>query len=127
MKVALQVLTGFWLLQGASGASAAIKIDWWHAMLGASHDVVERLAEDFNDTQDEYRVVPVFKGTYPETLAAGLAAATEGNPPHIVQVFDAGTGVMMQEEDAIVAAADVMQRAGVTFDANAYLPGIAAY
>lgn len=110
-----------------SVADAAIRIEWWHAMLGANNDVIEELADEFNATQGTYQVVPVFKGTYPEALQAGLDAFHAGNPPHIIQVFDVGTGVMMQEEAAIVPVDEVMQIAGRAFDASQYLPGIAAY
>src|SRR5690606_33347215 len=77
--------------------------------------------------QQEYRVQPVFKGTYPETLQAGIAAFRAGQPPHIIQVFDVGTGVMMNAEGAIVPVAEVLEKSGETFDKSQYLPGIAAY
>ena len=71
--------------------------------------------------------MPVFKGTYPETLEAGLAAFDAGTPPHIIQVFDVGTGVMMNHEGAFVPVADVLEKAGAAFDKTEYLPGIVAY
>jgi sn-glycerol 3-phosphate transport system substrate-binding protein len=69
----------------------------------------------------------VFKGTYPEALQAGIAAFRAGQPPHILQVFDVGTGVMMGAEGAIVPVAEVLQKGGATFDKSQYLPGIVAY
>jgi sn-glycerol 3-phosphate transport system substrate-binding protein len=71
--------------------------------------------------------MPLFKGTYPETLRAGLAAFAAGDPPHIIQVFDVGTGVMMHERGAIVPVADVMKMGGETFDKDRFLPAIIAY
>jgi sn-glycerol 3-phosphate transport system substrate-binding protein len=59
-------------------------------MTGANNEVVERLSKEFNESQTEYKVSPVFKGTYPETLQAGIAAFRAGQPPHIMQVFDVG-------------------------------------
>src|SRR5919107_6240123 len=108
-------------------AHAQTEIQWWHAMPGANNELVENLAKEFNATQSEYKVVPVYKGTYPETLNAGIAAFRAGQPPHIIQVFDVGTGVMMGAEGAIVPVAEVMEKAGATFDKSKYLPGIVAY
>ena len=71
--------------------------------------------------------MPVFKGTYPETLNAGIAAFRAGQAPDIIQVFDVGTGVMMGAEGAVKPVADVLTNAGMTFDKSAYLPGIVAY
>ena len=55
-------------------AEARTEISWWHAMSGANAEVVAKIAGDFNASQSEYEVKPVFKGTYPETLNAGIAA-----------------------------------------------------
>ncbi len=49
-------------------AQAQTEISWWHAMTGANSEVVEKIAADFNASQSDYVVKPVFKGTYPETL-----------------------------------------------------------
>ncbi|MDN5786149.1 sn-glycerol-3-phosphate ABC transporter substrate-binding protein UgpB [Pseudorhodobacter sp.] len=111
----------------AVAAQAQTEISWWHAMTGANSEVVEKIASDFNASQSDYKLMPVFKGTYPETLNAGIAAYRAGQAPDIIQVFDVGTGVMMAAEGAVKPVADVLTDAGMTFDKSAYLPGIVAY
>ena len=96
-------------------------------MTGANNEVVETLSKEFNESQSEYKVVPVFKGTYPETLNAGIAAFRAKQPPHILQVFDVGTGVMMGAEGAIKPVAEVLAMGGTAFDKSQYLPGIVSY
>ena len=59
-----------------------IEIQWWHTMTGADNDVV-KLAEEFNASQSDYKVVPSYKGTYPDTMNAGIAAFRAGNAPHL--------------------------------------------
>ncbi len=108
-------------------AAAQTEIQWWHAMTGANNDVVETLAREFNESQSEYRVVPAFRGTYPETLNAGIAAFRAGQAPHIIQVFDVGTGVMMAAEGAVKPVAEILSMGGSEFDPSQYLPGIVAY
>jgi hypothetical protein len=66
-------------------------------MTGANNEVVETFQE-FNESQSDYKITPVFKGTYPETLNAGIAAFRAKQPPTIMQVFDASTGTMMAAE-----------------------------
>ena len=61
-------------------------------MTGALNDRVNELAKGFNESQKEYKVVPVYKGAYPESMAAAIAAFRAGNAPHILQVFEVGTG-----------------------------------
>lgn len=108
-------------------AQAATELQWWHAMTGANNEMIEELTKEFNESQSTYKVVPVFKGTYPETLNAGIAAFRSKQPPAIIQVFDAGSGTMMAAEGAIVPAAEILQKGGFTFDKSQYLPGIVAY
>ena len=110
-----------------TSAFAVTEISWWHAMTGANNEVVETLSKEFNESQTEYKVTPVFKGTYPETLNAGIAAFRAKQPPTIMQVFDAGTGTMMAAEGAIKPVADILSMGGKPFDKSQYLPGIVSY
>jgi sn-glycerol 3-phosphate transport system substrate-binding protein len=114
-------------LFSASSALAVTELQWWHAMTGANNEVVDTLAKEFNGSQSEYKIVPVFKGTYPETLNAGIAAFRAKQTPAIIQVFDVGTGVMMSAEGAVMPVADVLEKGGFTFDKSNYLAGIVAY
>ena len=59
----------------AQGALAATEIEWWHAMGGANGERVDKIAADFNASQDDYTVKPVFKGSYAETMTAAIAHA----------------------------------------------------
>ena len=108
-------------------AHAQTELQWWHAMSGALGEWVDDLAKDFNASQQGYKVVPVFKGTYDQALTAAMAASRAGNAPHILQVFEVGTATMMASKDAIVPVAEVMSKAGVKFDPAAYVPAVAGY
>lgn len=110
-----------------TSAFAVTQISWWHAMTGANAEVVDKIARDFNASQKDYELVPVFKGTYPEALNAGIAAFRAKQAPDILQVFDVGTGVMMAAEGAVKPVADVLTESGAQFDKGQYLPGIVAY
>ena len=125
-----KLLTGLTLSAAAifsTPASAQIEIQWWHALTGANNDVVVRLAEEFNKSQTEYKVVPTYKGGYADTMNAGIAAFRAGNAPHIMQVFEVGTATMMAAKGAIKPVHQMMQEAGETFDPQAYLPTITGY
>src|SRR6476661_3469798 len=82
-------------------ALAQTEIQWWHAMTGANNDVVNKLAADFNASQKDYKVIATYKGSYPDTLNAGIAAFRAGNAPHIMQVFEVGTATMMAATGAV--------------------------
>ena len=126
--MSLKKLTFALALAGlAAQAQAATEIQWWHAMTGALNDKVNELAGKFNASQTDYKVVPVFKGNYDETLAAGIAAYRAKAAPHILQVYEVGTATMMAAKGAIKPVAAVMKDAGESFDANAYIPAVAGY
>ena len=108
-------------------AQAQIEIQWWHAMGAALGERVVDLANRFNAEQKEYKIVPTFKGSYPETLSAGIAAYRAKTSPHILQVFEVGTATMMSAKGAIKPAYEVMKIGGRNWDPSGYIPAVAGY
>ncbi|MCX7327727.1 MAG: sn-glycerol-3-phosphate ABC transporter substrate-binding protein UgpB [Hyphomicrobiales bacterium] len=115
------------LVLSTTGALAQTEIQWWHAMTGANNDVIVRLSEEFNASQKDYKVVPAYKGSYPDTLNAGIAAFRANQAPHIMQVFEVGTATMMGAKGAVKPVQDMMREAGEAFDPKSYLPAITGY
>jgi sn-glycerol 3-phosphate transport system substrate-binding protein len=60
----------------AEAAADPIELQWWHAMTAVNADRVNKIAADFNAAQDAYKIVPVFKGSYAETMWPPIAPAT---------------------------------------------------
>lgn len=118
-------------LAGALGAvapaSAQTEIQWWHALPGELGQKVEKIAADFNATQKDYKLVPVYKGTYPEVMTAAIAAFRAKQPPHIVQVFEVGTATMMAAKGAVYPVYQLMKDAGEPFDPKSYLTAVVGY
>lgn len=108
-------------------AYAVTEIQWWHAMTGGNNEIVVKLTEEFNASQNEYKVIPTYKGQYPDALNAGIAAFRAGNAPHILQVFEVGTATMMAATGAVKPVYQMMAEAGEKFDPKAYLPAITGY
>lgn len=115
------------LLPMTAHAQQPIEIQWWHAMTSANNDRVNKLADGFNASQKEYKVVPTFKGSYAETLNATIAAYRAGNAPHITQVVEVATATMMGAKGAVKPVYQLMADAGEKFDTSAYLPAIAGF
>lgn len=111
----------------STSAMAQTEIQWWHAMTGANNDRIVKLADDFNKAQSEYKVVPSYKGSYADTMNAGIAAFRAGNAPHILQVFEVGTATMMAAKGAIKPVYQLMKDAGEPFDPKSYLPAVTGY
>jgi sn-glycerol 3-phosphate transport system substrate-binding protein len=111
----------------AFAAQAQTEIQWWHSMTAVNGETVNQLAADFNARQKDYKVVPVYKGQYDESMTAAIAAFRAGNAPHILQVFEVGTATMMASKGAIVPVSKVMADAGRKFDPSAYVPALAGY
>jgi sn-glycerol 3-phosphate transport system substrate-binding protein len=117
------------LLAGGVAAAHAdpIEIQWWHAMTSVNGERINKIAADFNASQSDYKVVPVFKGSYAETMTAAIAAYRAGNAPDIVQVFEVGTATMMAAKGAIKPVYQLMTDAGEPFDPSSYLPAVTGY
>ena len=111
----------------AGTAMAQTEVQWWHAMGGTNGERVDKIAADFNATQSDYKVVPVYKGNYTETMTAAIAAFRAGEHPHLVQVFEVGTATMMAAKGAVYPVEQLMADAGESFDKSDYLPAVISY
>ena len=107
--------------------AAPVTINWWHAHGGALGERVNTICEGFNASQNQYQVVPTYKGNYSDTMTAGIAAFRSKAPPHILQVFEVGTATMMAAKGAIKPVYAVMQESGLPFDPKVYLPTVTGY
>jgi sn-glycerol 3-phosphate transport system substrate-binding protein len=108
-------------------AHAQTEIQWWHSMAGKLGDKVNEIAEKFNASQSQYKVVPVYKGQYDESMTAAIAAYRAGNPPAILQVFEVGTATMMAAKGAVKPVYQLMAEQHEKFDPKDYLPAVTSY
>jgi sn-glycerol 3-phosphate transport system substrate-binding protein len=126
----LSHLTAAWIAAGflmLRPALAVTELQLWHAMPGELGYQLETLANDFNASQPDYRVVPVFKGLYTETMLAALFAQRLREHPVIVQIAEVATATMMAARSAVVPLHELMRDEHEPFDPAAYLPAVAGY
>ncbi len=126
-RILLSSVAAAAVLASASTAFAQTEIQWWHAMGGNLGETVNALADGFNKSQSEYKVNPVYKGSYTETLTAAIAAFRAKQAPHIVQVFEVGTANMMAAKGAVYPVYQLMADAKEPFDPKAYIGPVYGY
>ncbi|MCY9853280.1 sn-glycerol-3-phosphate ABC transporter substrate-binding protein UgpB [Vibrio mediterranei] len=108
-------------------AHAKTEVEWWHAMGGALGQKVNEIAADFNASQSEYEIKPVYKGSYAETMTSAIAAFRAKEQPAIVQVFEVGTATMMGAKQAIYPVYELMADTKEPFNADNYLAAVTGY
>ena len=123
----IQAMAATCVVASMQTAQAQTEIQWWHSMVAVNNEWVNDLAKDFNAKQKDYKIVPVYKGSYDESMTAAVAAFRAGNAPHILQVFEVGTATMMASKGVVMPVGQVMQDAGFKFDPTAYVPAVAGY
>ena len=108
-------------------AQAKTEIEWWHAMGGALGKKLNEITADFNASQSEYEIKPVYKGSYSETMTSAIAAFRAKEQPAIVQVFEVGTATMMGAKKAIYPVYQLMADTKEPFNPNDYLAAVTSY
>ena len=126
-RILLSSVAAVAALASAHGAAAQTEIQWWHAMGGALGEAVAAMTDQFNKSQTEYKVNAVFKGSYPETMTAAIAAFRAKQAPHIVQVFEVGTATMMAAKGAIYPVYKLMEDQKEPFDPKAFIGPVYGY
>src|SRR4029453_6452320 len=117
------------LLVASRGSAAAepVELQWWHAMTAINAERVNKIATDFNALQTDYKITPVYKGSYPETMTAVIAAPRAGSSPHIAKIVEVGTATMIAAKGAVKPVYQLMADAGEPFDPQNYLPAVTGY
>ena len=111
-------------MTATSALANPVQITWWHGMGGANEEVINQVAQKFNEAQNTCTLTPVSKGTYEEALAAGIAAFRSGEQPNILQVFDAGAATIINAKGATIPAEDLLAQNGYKLDRDAFIDGV---
>ncbi|MCM3339646.1 ABC transporter substrate-binding protein [Paenibacillus sp. MER TA 81-3] len=72
-----------------------IKVTFWHAMSGASGELISKMADDYNKKQDKYEVDAIFQGSYEESLTKLKTVGGTSEAPTLMQVQEIGTKYMV--------------------------------
>jgi sn-glycerol 3-phosphate transport system substrate-binding protein len=107
-------------------AAAKTEIVWWHALQAALGERVQEIASKFNASQNEYEVKAIFKGSYPETLNAAIAAYRAKQSPHVVQVYEVGTQTMLSS-GAVYPVYQLMKDNKIAIDWNDLIGPVKSY
>ena len=126
-RILLSSVAAVAVLASAQGAVAQTEIQWWHAMGGKLGEAVNAMTDEFNKSQKDYKVVPVFKGSYSDTLTAAIAAFRAKQGPDIVQVFEVGTATMMAAKGAVYPVYQLMADENEPFDPKAFIGPVYGY
>mgnify|MGYP002606998449 FL=1 len=126
-QIAAAALSAAVLLAAGAASAAPTEITLWHAMANILGDWVQDVTDNFNKSQQNCRLTSSYKGSYDQTMMAGIAAHRAGRSPNVLQVFEVGTATMMYSKGAIVPVGDIMEKAGYKFDPKSYIPAVFGY
>lgn len=99
----------------------------WHAMAGSLDTEVNRIAQAFNQSQSDYIVKPIYKGSYLETLTAFSAAFHAHVPPAIVQIFEVGTSTMSRSPELTISVTALMKKQHLSWHEDDLWPALKHY
>ncbi|MCC7226746.1 MAG: ABC transporter substrate-binding protein [Burkholderiaceae bacterium] len=88
-------------LSAAAVAKTDITFYFPVAVGGPITKIIDQYAADFNKENPDYNVVPVYSGTYQETIVKALTAHKSGKPPAAAILLSTDT-FTLADEDAIV-------------------------
>jgi sn-glycerol 3-phosphate transport system substrate-binding protein len=120
-------LASLFAMPFAARAQQPVEIQFWHGLNQPLGGMLEQLATDFNASQSAYKVVPSFRGSYSETAVAAIAAFRANTAPHILQMFEVGTGTMMSAGRAVKPLHEIIAETGVAIDPRDFIGPVAGY
>lgn len=120
-------LAALGLAAAPARAQQPVEIQFWHGLTQPLGGMLEGFANEFNQSQNRYRVTASFRGSYPETMVAAIAAFRANQAPHIVQMFEVGTGTMMAAGRAVKPLHELLAETGTQIPFDDYLPAVRGY
>jgi len=114
------------LLGPGAEAQAKTEIEFWHAMEGKLGEATDELVNRFNQSQEQFEVKAIYKGTYPEVMASAIDAYQQKQAPHIVQVYDIGTRSMIGS-GAIIPVHRLMQQQKIAVNWSDFIETVTSY
>ena len=118
----------FSIIFSSASADAPTQIIFWHSMQGSFSQNLNIIIQQFNSTQSDYQVVPIYKGNYPNLLADILKAFKDKKPlPDLAQLFDVGTGTLIYTKGMIVPLYKIMQENNQLLNEKDFLQPIRFY
>ncbi len=82
------------------GAAGPVSIDFWHSETSANEDVLKRLIDRFNGSQNEVKVNLVYQGSTNDLEVKLFASLGTGNVPAAVELVEWETGIMIDSGSA---------------------------
>ena len=76
-----------------------VTVTLWHSMSGPLAGALQRIVDEFNQSQTRYRVEAVFQGSYTESLTKLTNSIRSGDIPSLIQLDDVSTQIMIDSEE----------------------------
>jgi sn-glycerol 3-phosphate transport system substrate-binding protein len=87
--------------------SKPVEIAYWHSMVRANEETLQRLTDEFNSSQNDVRVNLINQTSYEDTLNKFRAGLSTGDLPDLVQIEDTGLQQMIDTQAILPAQACV--------------------
>jgi len=82
-------------------------IPFWHAFAGGLGKTLIKVCDDFNHSQSEYEIKPIYKGSYQDVLTSFVSAFKAGKQPPLVHVYEVGSALMLYPSGVIKPVEDL--------------------
>lgn len=120
----MRIFIFFCLLWALPVFAKPVELLFWHGLAGQVGEELQLLADAYNQSQHEFVVKPVYKGSYLETLTSFAAAFRAHKAPAMVQIFEVGTAIMLSPKGVIRPVSTLMQEQGITLPEADFIPSV---
>src|SRR2546425_11089112 len=108
----------------AKDVKPAAKITWWHAHGGINGEALNKIVDNFNNSQSNIKVEAVFQGSYDDLLTKLNTALASNAAPALVQVYDIGQRYMYDSAQVVPMQAFIDRD---KFDTSDFEPAVLNY
>ena len=104
-KTVVAALSAACALSAGSALAAPTEITMWHAMANTLGDWVADVTKQYNESQQECRLVSTYKGSYDQTMTSGITFVKTGDGVVELSAESLGAGAVKSSEGGIIFGA----------------------
>ena len=104
-----------------------VEIIFWHSLAGHLGLELNQIVNNFNHSQQEAVIKPVYKGDYIDSLTSFAASFRAKQPPVLIQVFEVGTATMLSPQGIIKPVDNIMSENGLSLPKMDFLPAVRSF
>ncbi|MDA0911798.1 MAG: extracellular solute-binding protein [Proteobacteria bacterium] len=115
------------VFEGKKQQDSRVHLVLWHSFGGSLNYALDKIVNEYNQSQHKYYVEAINKSNYQNSLTAAATAYRSSTQPNMLVSYEIGTAMMIYSNGAIIPLYELEKMTGITIDQSDFWPAVSGY